>query len=117
MKFYVLLFFISFSISCRSRQEFDKAKWSEVGDLMTFPNRNSMLSDLTDNYNLKTMSYSQVIGLLGQPQYVQENGKVIEYDIDKKYGTDIDPVYIKAMTVSFNTNLTVQKVEIKEWRK
>ncbi|MBZ5857754.1 hypothetical protein [Flavihumibacter profundi] len=117
MKFYVALFFISFSVACQSIQEFDKAKWNEVGDLMTFPNRNSMLSDLTDNYNLKTMSYSQVIRLLGQPQYVQENGSVIQYDIDKKYGTDIDPVYIKTMTVSFNTNLTVQKVEIKEWRK
>lgn len=40
--------FLSLTVSlfsCHTKQKFDKAKWAEVADLMTFRNRKYMIDD------------------------------------------------------------------------
>ena len=54
--------------SCQSQQRFDKEKWAEIADLMTFPNRKHMIDDLVKNYQLKGKKYSEIVELIDKPQ-------------------------------------------------
>jgi hypothetical protein len=62
MKF-VFMFFVITLCSCQTGQKFDKEKWSEVGDLNSFPNRKYMIDDLTRNQELKRKRYEDIISL------------------------------------------------------
>src|SRR5438045_2341099 len=56
-------------ISCKGIEKFNRTKWAEVADLMSFPNRNCMVDDLVLNYHLKGKPINEIINLLGEPQY------------------------------------------------
>jgi hypothetical protein len=103
--------------SCQRQQIFDKAKWAEEEDLMTFPNRKLLLEDLTQHYQLKGKSYNDIIKLLGQPQYSLDSTMGIGYKIDEKYKSDIDPIYTKTLLFYFNKDTTVENYKIQEWKK
>ena len=111
-----LVFLMTFT-ACHQKQKFDKTKWQEVGDLMTFPNRNAMVDDVVQNHNLKGKTLNDITGLLGQPQYPLDSTMEIGYKIDENYGTDIDPIYTKTLLIQFDKDTTVKNVEIKEWKK
>ena len=113
----LLLVFLMTFTACHQKQKFDKTKWQEVGDLMTFPNRNAMVDDVAQNYNLKGKTLNDITGLLGQPQYPLDSTMEIGYKIDEDYGTDIDPIYTKTLLIQFDKDTTVKNVEIKEWKK
>src|SRR5262245_10201077 len=93
--FFILTIFL---FSFHARQKFDKVKWAEVADLMNFPNRKSMIDDLTKNFQLKGKKFHEIIDLLGQPQRKGDNDLQIFYDVDVDYGSDIDPVYTKTLS-------------------
>ena len=115
---YLFLILIALIIlSCQAQKKFDKAKWAEVADLMTFPNRKHMVDDLTKNHHLEGKKYYEIIELLGQPQGKGESDLQIFYDIDVNYGSDIDPIYNKALLFQFDKDSIVKAFEIKEWRK
>ncbi|TMI62589.1 MAG: hypothetical protein E6H07_14335 [Bacteroidetes bacterium] len=103
--------------SCQTHQMFDKKKWAEVGDLMTFPKRKSMVDDLTKNIPLKGKSYQDIISLLGQPQHSLDSTMNIGYKIDEDYGNDIDPIYTQTLLLHFDKDSTVNSFEVKEWKK
>lgn len=103
--------------SCQAKQKFDKMRWAEVADLMTFPNRESMIDELTNNFQLKGKNYNEIIELLGQPQGKGENDLQIFYDIDVDYGSDIDPIYTKTLNFQFDKDSIVKTFEVKEWKK
>ena len=107
----------NFIFSCQTKQKFDKVKWAEVADLMTFPNRKLMIDDLANNFKLKGKKYEEIVDLLGQPQGKGDNDLQIFYDIDVKYGSDIDPVYTKTFNFQFDKDSIVKTVEVKEWKK
>ncbi|WP_155297306.1 hypothetical protein [Spirosoma aerolatum] len=102
--------------SCQPQQKFDKEKWNEVGDLMTFPNRKYMIDDLTQHYNLKGKTYKEVIDLLNQPQDGLDSTGQIAYNIDIDYGVE-DPVYSKRLIVHFSKDSVATGYRIHEWRK
>lgn len=85
---FTFLSLILISFSCRTEQKFDKAKWAEVADLMTFPNRKYMINDLVETYQLKGKKYKEIIELLGQPQSKLDSSLNILYDVDIDYGSD-----------------------------
>ncbi len=116
-KYSLFLFLIIILVSCQTKQKFDKEKWDEVADLMTFPNRKYMINDLATNYKLKGKSYNQIVHLLGQPQSKTDNEQQIFYDIDVDYGSDIDPVYSKVLIIQFRRDSIVENFEVKEFRK
>jgi hypothetical protein len=92
-KLYILI--VASLFSCQTHQKFDKVKWSKVGDLMTFPHRESMFDDLINNYPLTGKTYNELIDLLGRPQGKGDNDLEIFYNIDIDYGSDIDPIFYK----------------------
>jgi hypothetical protein len=103
--------------SCQEKQFFDKAKWAEVADLMTFPNRKYMIDDLVKNYQLKGKKYAEIITLLDQPQSKLDSNMAILYDIEIDYGWDIDPVYSKTLTIFFDKDTAVKDFKINVWNK
>lgn len=114
--FIAILFIVTLS-PCQTKQKFDKAKWAEVADLMTFPNRKYMIDDLVQNYRLKGMTYQKLIELLDKPQKKLDSTFRVYYDIDVDYGTDIDPVYTKILSIEFDKDTVVRHFEVQEWRK
>lgn len=104
-------------IFCHKPQKFNKVKWVEVDDLMTFSNRKYMIDDLANNYQLKSKKYNEIIELLGEPQEKGDSLLKIFYDVDIDYANDIDPIYAKILVFQFNKDSTVKKFEVKEWKK
>jgi len=93
----MLQFFFTFLLlSCDGNNQikFDRRKWDKQEDPV-FPSsyRSKMLTDLTTNYNLKGMKYSELIKLLGLPNHIDSNS--LSYQIKVDYEKDIDPVYEK----------------------
>ena len=103
--------------SCRIEKKFDKEKWVEVADLMTFPNRKYMINDLVKNFQLKGKTYNEIIELLGQSQSDMNSEHQIFYDVDINYGFDIDPVYTKILLLQFDKDSIVKNFEVREWKK
>ena len=103
--------------ACRRKEKFDKRKWAEVADLMTFPNRKYMIDDLVKNYHLKGKTYHQLVELLGSPQSQLDSTLHVYYDIDVDYGSDIDPIYTKIISFDFSKDSVVTNYEVQEWRR
>ena len=101
---------------CRRQEKFDKVKWKEMGDLMTFPNRKYMTNDLVKNYQLVGKSYKDIVELLDEPQSKLDSTLETFYDIDINWGT-IDPTYVKTLNLKFSKDSIVERFEVKEWRK
>lgn len=116
-KYFISALFIVALCSCQTQKKFDKEKWAEVADLMTFPNRKSMVDDLTKNIPLKGKSYKDIVSLLGQPQHSLDSTMNIGYEIYEDYGSDIDPIYTQTLVLHFDKDSTVKSFEIKEWKK
>lgn len=103
--------------SCETQIKFDSSKWKEYRDLEVYPYRESMLRDIIDNKRLTGQKYQSVIDSLGQPaNYADKKENELWYPVIVDYGTDIDPVYTKHLTVTMSNDSTVEKVEIREWR-
>ncbi len=115
MRAIYVLTFLTILTSCENQLKFDSKKWKESTDLDTYPNRESMLSDIIDNKKFIGQSYQSVIESLGLPEDQLDN--VLWYSVTVDYGTNIDPVHTKHLTLTINKDSIVEKVEIKEWRK
>jgi len=116
LKYGVILLFLFALIlfSCNRQIKFDKSKWQTKDD-MEYSYRDNMLKDLTTNYKLSGLKYSEIINLLGQPQI--EDSTSLAYQIIIKYGNDIDPVYTKYFNLTFSKDSIIKSFEIKEWKK
>jgi hypothetical protein len=121
LRFYytiILLIGISFFLSCNGDRamKFDKNKWNEQADPL-FPSvyRPKMLTDLTTNYKLKGLKYSELIELLGIPD--SKDSSSLSYKIIVDYGHDIDPVYTKDLDFTFSKDSIITAVKVNEWKK
>jgi hypothetical protein len=110
---YIITLFVIILLGCNHQIKFDKTKWTTGGN-MEFPYRNSMLKDLTTNYKLTGIGYSELIALLGQPQY--NDSVSLGYEIETRYDV-IDPVYNKTLRFSFNKDSTITSFKVDEWKK
>ncbi len=103
--------------SCNKKEiKFDKSKWNEQTDPL-FPStyRLKMLNDLTSNYKLVGLKYSQLIGLLGVPD--NQDKITSSYNIVLDYGGDIDPVYIKELDFIFSKDSVITSFKVHEWKR
>ena len=95
--------------------KFEKNGWNQKGDLNSYPNRESMLKDLTGNHKLKGIAYPKLIDLLGLPEnYSDEEFNTMTYNIVTEYGNDIDPVYIKNLEIKLAKDSIVENYKIVE---
>ena len=111
-----LIALVSLLNSCNNEIKFDQAKWREYPDLgFTPPYRKKMLTDLITNYKLKGAKYSEIISLLGAPNF--QDSTSFGYDIITRYGSDIDPVYTKAIDFTFSKDSIITSFNVEEWDK
>lgn len=107
-------------MSCNSNHTFDKKGWAEQTDLTSFPNRKYMIEDLLNNYQLKGKSYSQIIGLLGQPVITPlkfDSITELLYGIEIEFGKDHALKHTKTLSLRFNQDTVVHEYKIIEWQK
>jgi hypothetical protein len=67
---------------------FDEDNWSVKGDLNSYPYRAQMLEGIVENFKFEGEKLKGITNLLGKPDY--EEPQSIIYDIETKYGTNID---------------------------
>lgn len=108
-----------FLLSCNGGKKeikFDKNKWNEQTDPL-FPSRyrSQMLTDLTTNYKLKGLKYSELTELLGVPD--TKDSSSLSYKIMVDYKQDTDPVYTKDLDFSFSKDSIITSFKVNEWKK
>jgi hypothetical protein len=115
LRLLVFVIIAAFACSCNSNQKFDKTAWQQRGDLGLYPEREKMLKDLMNNYQLKRLTFKKVIELLGEREkYSDEEPNTVTYNIVTGYGPDIDPVYIKNLEVKFSSDSIVADIHVNE---
>ena len=82
---------------------------------MEFPYRNKMLKDLTSNYKLVGLKHSEIVNLLGDPNFSDSSS--FAYEVIEDYGSDIDPVYTKNLDFEFGKDSIITAFKIAEWKK
>lgn len=100
-------------VSCNQQIKFDKTNWTTKDD-MEYPYRKKMLKDLITNYKLSGIKYSELIALLGQPQY--NDSASLGYEIETHYNV-IDPDYAKKLEFIFNKDSVITSFKVAEWKK
>lgn len=116
----ILLFttaaFLSSCSEDKKQIKFEQNKWNEQVDPL-FPSsyRPQMLKDLTTNYRLKGLKYSELIELLGVPDVKDSNS--LSYKIKVDYKQDIDPVYTKDLDFFFSKDSIITSFKVNEWKK
>lgn len=109
----IIVFIVCSLYETGNNIKFDKDKWTEVADPL-FPSvyRPKMLSDLTTNYKLIGMKYSNLIELLGVPDF--KDSISLSYKIVVDYKDDIDPIYTKSLDFTFSKDSTIISFKINE---
>jgi len=74
-----------------------------------------MLSDLTKNHKLKGLTKIELFNLLGPSDHIENN--CIYYNIIIDYGSDIDPIYTKALKFNLAGDSVVNSFSVIEWKK
>ena len=100
--------------SCKDNVPFDKDGWTLRGDLASYPNREKMIEDLTEEHVLKGLAFSQLIDKLGPADRYSAGYSILTYDIRTDYGHDIDPVYSKSLIFWFDKDSIITDFRIEE---
>jgi hypothetical protein len=108
------IFILLLLIAC-NQTKFEKSKWLYEED-MEYPYRKSMVKDLTTNYQLKGLSYKQLIALLGEPGNITGDSNEIYYPIIEEYDV-IDPIHSIDLAIRFNNDSIISNWKINEWKK
>lgn len=119
MKFIYITIAILFLSSCdklSSDKKFNKTEWMRIVDSgFVNADRNKMVNDLIKNYKIENIKYSELIELLGEPNY--KDSASLQYTLIMDYGNDIDPVYVKSLQFTMSKDFVIKSYEIKEWKK
>ena len=110
---YSIIIFLIFLVGCNQQIKFDETQW-KLKDDMEYPYRKKMLNDLTTNYKLSGLKYSDLINLLGQPQI--SDSTTLAYQIIVDYG-HLDPVYTQYLELTFSKDSLITSFKVKEWKK
>jgi hypothetical protein len=111
-----LLMFLS---SCEQERKFDKKTWCSYSDLDLHEERNKMIDDLLENYDLKGMTTKDVQEFFGYIENIDTLNKPfnIQYNVFTDYGWDIDPVHTKTLMIYLNDDFKVKSVKLSEWKR
>lgn len=94
---------------------YDYNSWMKKGDLGVFPDRKKMVDGILKYFSLKGQKLTEIINLLGQPDFAENNE--IVYKIDEDYGTDIDPIATTTLTFRYNRDSTIIEARKNKWKK
>jgi uncharacterized lipoprotein YehR (DUF1307 family) len=102
--------------ACQPKLKFDKALWNNKSD-MEYPYRDAMLDDLLKQHHLRGLTYKELTTKIGEPVRALDNVGDAYYEIITDYGSDIDPVYTKILSIKLNKDSIVTDYKVEEWRK
>ncbi|PCJ01513.1 MAG: hypothetical protein COB15_00920 [Flavobacteriales bacterium] len=104
---------VAASTGCGDKQQFDSNIWKEQGlDWHLTDVRENMLDDLLESDTLIGIHMSEIIYLLGEPEEMKN--EEYKYLVREKYGSNIDPEYIKYLSIEFDENGKTINLEIVE---
>ena len=109
----VVLLFVSCT-SCNKR--YDKLKWLRTDPGFPPDERKTMLYDLITNYKLTGINYTDLISLLGNPDFIDTSKSLVTYEIELHYDM-IDPDYAKDLNFNIGRDSIVRSYNITEWKK
>jgi len=96
--------------------KFDKQKWERTDPGFPPEERTKMLHDLTSNYKLTGIKYSELISMLGEPDYIDSSALNLSYKIILHYDM-IDPDYGEYLNFYYGKDSIVKFFEIHDWKK
>ncbi|PZR02296.1 MAG: hypothetical protein DI539_27790 [Flavobacterium psychrophilum] len=111
---YILVFTLlaTFLNSCGDGK-FDYEKWSKVENTNYPPKaRKNMIADVLQNEIRKGMNTSDVLKLLGGPDY--SNDSLIIYNIEIEYSSGVDPELTRDLVIHFKSDSIVTSFELRE---
>jgi hypothetical protein len=100
----VLIFVLLIMFNCCDNQEsFSKESWNTRSDIF-YPERKKIVKDLIENHLNEKMCYVDIINLLGDPQTIhnQNASNRLYFEVETKYGSDIDPDWTKYLEIEVN---------------
>ena len=113
--FLLLVSGIVLNTACTPHKAFDEAGWKEKDDSGIYPNRNSMLKDLTTRHRLKGLSFKSLTKRLGKPEgFSETKTNTAYYNISKEFERGAEPVYIKNLLVMFDADSIISQYGIEE---
>lgn len=112
----LILFAILLIISCDDKQMmFSIEAWNYKEDTF-FVKRKYLIQDLMNNKLSKGMSFNSGVQLLGAPSDYNNTPESIEYEIEEKYGWNIDPVRGSYLAITIDKDSIVKAVELVKWK-
>ena len=87
---------------------FDKVKW-KVKDGADYPHRDKMLNDLVSNDTVRSLSKSEIMDLLGEPDRTNEN---YLYYMVKQRRIRSWPLHTKTMVVKLSEHETIEWIKV-----
>jgi hypothetical protein len=103
--------------ACQPKLKFDRVKWNTKTDLQQYPYRDAMIEDLVKHHQLKGLTYKQLTTQIGEPARYDSDLDNPYYDVIVDYGSDIDPVYTKVLSIRLNEDSIVTGYKVREWKK
>jgi len=85
-----------------------------MDDFDSYPYRESMLQDLVQRYQIRGLTYHQLINLLGEPEHY-DMADSIRYDIIVNYGY-LDPKSGKYLAIGLNKDSVATGFKVVEWK-
>lgn len=109
--FLTLTFLVVFA--CNNNKPFSVEAWNEKEDIL-YTQRKYLVKDLIKNHLKKEMCYEDVLTLLGHPVDVSRKGSksTIYFEIETKYGSDIDPDWIKYLEVRLTNDSCYENAQV-----
>jgi hypothetical protein len=101
-----LLFGVLFFLICScSNSEFTREKWHEKNDFI-YVARKNIVEDLIKNHLNKNLCYEDLLELLGPKVTLSRrvNEEHIYFEIETKYGSNIDPRWIKYLEIELDND-------------
>jgi hypothetical protein len=103
------------NLSTINNIKFEKTQWDSIGDLQSYPYRESMLKDLITHHRIKGLARKQLIDSLGDPENYQDKGDSIIYDIVVNYGY-LDPKSGTYLAIGFSKDSIATGFKVVKWK-
>ena len=127
IKIFILILCLNFIFGCRLAIEqrrktigsmpFEKQKWKTSDKETDWKYRPKIARDLVNKKLLIGKSRAEIFEMLGENNnHEWDSGKNIKYELEQIYGTNIDPIAIEYLVVTFDNEDKVEKTEIQFYK-
>ncbi len=104
-----------FYVETFKKFKFDIPDWEGTDSFNDHPGRAKILDGVLENVMFEGQHLSSILHILGRPDF--SDSAQITYNIEVKYGSDIDPVFIKNLSINFNKDSIITSKRLVEIKK